>query len=96
MDEIKKLIGDMWEELHGAEHYAEQALKSKASDPNRATNYSEMSRQELTHFESLHKMGQRIVDAHHDDHTYKIVWDFETERVLEKAAKIRTMLSMAR
>lgn len=98
MEELGKIVGDMWDELHGAKHYAEHAMKLKATDPTKANMYSEMARQELAHFESLHKMGQRMVDGQHgDDHEmYKHIWDFETDRVLEKAAKIRTMLDMAR
>ena len=99
MDELKTFIEDMWDELNGAKHYAQCAMKHK-TDISRSNMYAEMARQELSHFDNLHKSGAKMIEAHAagyaDGQTLKAVWEFETDRLMDKAVKIRTMLDMAR
>lgn len=96
MEELKKLTEDMWDELHGAKHYAEHALKLKDVDAARSNMYANMSRQELEHYDTLHKMAVKHVAAHGDDHTAKMVWDWECGKLHDKLTKIKVMLEMAK
>lgn len=100
MEELKRYAADAWEELDGAKHYAEMAMKAKPTDINTANQYSEMARQELAHYDNIAKMAQRHIEAHknHPDHYHvmKTVWDWEWDKMADKAAKINAMLAMAR
>lgn len=97
-DRMKKLVEDMWDELDGAKHYAEQAMAHKGMNSAGASMYAEMARQELAHFENLHKMAVQELSAHtgEDHKAVSMIWDWEHDKMMRRAAKIRAMLDMAK
>lgn len=101
MMEIKEIVEDIWEELEGAEHYAMKAIKEKGMDTNAMNKYAEMSRQELAHVDNLHKMAVDMINKHkaagHEaPAAMQAVWDWEHDKMMRRAAKIRAMLDMAK
>lgn len=95
-EHMKGLVEDMWEELEGACHYAEKAMEARDNDPGKASTYTEMSRQELAHFDNLHRMAAEKVSMHKGDTHIEAVWDWEHGKMMRKAAKIRAMLEVAK
>lgn len=96
LEHMKELVEDMWEELEGACHYADKAMEAKGVDNGKVSTYTEMARQELTHFDNLHRMAAEKVAAHKGDAHIAAVWDWEHGKMMRKAAKIRAMLEMAK
>lgn len=96
MEELKELVEDMWEELEGAEHYAGKAAHMKGVDTTRMNTYSDMARQELAHFDNLHKQGVKYMQEHAGHAEMKFVWDWETGKLMRRAFKIRSMLDMVK
>lgn len=101
MEDLKKIVEDIWDELDGAKHYAEMALKLRGASGGHAQVYADMSRQELTHYDRLVNMAHSHVEAHREsnpDHyrIMKTVWDWEWDKMSDKAAKITAMLSMVK
>ena len=99
MKEIKYIVEDIREELKGAEHYAKIAAKLKAEHSSNASVYAEMARQELGHVDELHKMAVKAIERQRDEGVtppaaMQAVWDWEHENMMEKTAKIRTLLAM--
>ena len=56
MHEIRHLAEEIREELGDAEKYAREAVKH-AEDPETASTYADLSRQELGHANRLHEMA---------------------------------------
>lgn len=102
MDELKKLTGDIWDELDGAKHYALTSLHHRSKgDIMNANTFASMARQELEHAENLHKMADRIVaTAKAEDKMrgdlMETVWNWERDKMLNKSAKIRAMLDSSK
>lgn len=101
MKEIKEIVEEIRDELEGAKHYAEQAAKLKDNDMSRSETYAEMAKQELSHVDKLHGMAVKKIEAHkaagHEaPAAMQAVWDWEHDRMIKCAAKIRAMLEMAR
>lgn len=100
MKEIKLLAHQIRDELDVAEEYAMCAVKLKADHPTDSSAYVEMAKDELDHADKLHKMAVRAIDkAIKDGATASpamtAVWDWEHENLLDRVAKVKTMLSMA-
>ena len=98
MHEIKHLAEEIREELGDAEKYAREAVKH-AEDPETASTYADLSRQELGHANRLHEMAVRCIEkandaGHHPTEAEQAVWDWEHERMLDRAAHVKTLLSM--
>lgn len=99
MREIKHIVEDIREELEGAEKYAKIAAKMKTEDSTNASVYAEMARQELGHVENLHKMAVRAIEKQRaagvmPPAAMQAVWDWEHENMVEKTARIKTLLNM--
>ena len=99
MREIKHIVENIREELEGAEKYAKIAAKMKTEDSTGASVYAEMARQELGHVDNLHKMAIRAIEKQKaagvvPPASMQAVWDWEHENMMEKTAKIRTLLAM--
>ena len=97
-DKMMQLVEDMWDELDGAKHYAEQAMAHKGMNSAGASTYAEMARQELVHFDNLHKMAVQELSNHagEEHKAAALVWSWEHEKMMRRAAKIRAMLDMAK
>lgn len=96
MKELKKLIGDMWDEVNGAKHYAHKAVECKEHDPTHAGKYAEMANQELSHVDNLHRMAMDHMATHPEHEMMHIIWEWEWDRILDAMAEVKGMLGMAR
>jgi hypothetical protein len=63
MHEIKHLAEGIREELDDAEKYAREAVKHAGEDPEDASTYADLSRQELGHANRLHEMAVRHIEC---------------------------------
>lgn len=100
MKEIKIIAEQIRDELDVAEDYAKAAAKLKDVNSTDAANYADMARQEMAHAETLHKMASRLISKQVDagvevPAAMQAVWDWEHERMIDRAGKIRAMLSMS-
>ena len=99
MKEIKHIVEDIKEELEGAEHYAKTAANLKDINSSDAGAYADMARQELTHVDNLHKMAVRAIERQKSSGVVvppamQAVWDWEHEKMMDKVARIKMLLSI--
>ena len=96
MKEIKYLVEEIKEELEGAEEYAKHALQYKTSDKTLSDVFATIAAQELSHVDALHAQAVRLIKASDDKPpaAMQAVWDWEHERMIEHAAKVKTLLDM--
>ena len=98
MHEIRYFAEGIREELDDAEKYAREAVKH-AEDPEDARTYADLSRQELGHANRLHEMAVRHIEKAkdaglHPTEAERAVWDWEHERMMDRSAHVKTLLSM--
>lgn len=98
MHEIRYFAEGIREELDDAEKYAREAVKH-AEDPDDANTYADLSRQELGHANRLYEMAARHIEKAkdagiHPTEAEQAVWDWEHERMLDRTAHVKTLLSM--
>ena len=98
MHEIRYFAEGIREELDDAEKYAREAVKH-AEDPEDASTYADLSRQERGHANRLYEMAARHIEkakdaGSHPSEAEKAVWDWEHERMLDRTAHVKTLLSM--
>ena len=98
MREIKYLVEEIKEELEGAEEYAKHALQYKPSDKTLSDALATIAAQELSHVDALHTQAVRLIKAQTDKPpaAMQAVWDWEHERMIERAAKVKILLDMVR
>ena len=99
MHEIRHLAEGIREELDDAEKYAREAVKHAGEDQEDASTYADLSRQELGHANRLYEMALRHIEkakdaGHHPTEAEQAVWDWERERMLDRTAHVKTLLSM--
>ena len=99
MNEIKHLAEEIREELDDAEKYAREAVKHAEDDPEGASTYADLSRQELGHANRIHEMAVRHIEKEkaaglHPTEAERAVWGWEHERMLDRTAHVKTLLSM--
>lgn len=99
MQEIKHLAEEIREELDDAEKYAREAVKLSPDCPEDASTYADLSRAELGHANKLHEMAARRIEKAkaagiQPTEAMKAVWDWEHERMLDRTAHVKTLLSM--
>lgn len=100
MKVIKCLVEDIEEELESAEHYAKKATEHKDDDRELADVYAKLANVELDHVNALHGQVVRIIKewkatiGQEVPAAMQAVWDYEHERSIDKAAKIKTLLNM--
>jgi len=90
MRKIEELFDNINEEYEDAGKYADLAVAYKASCPEVASVYAQLSQQELAHAEVLHAQLKRIVGAMEPQHE-GVIWyhEHEAARWHDHAAKIR-------
>lgn len=101
MKEIKEMVKELRDELHGAKHYAERAVMLRDVDSAAANMYSEMARAELGHVDKLHNMAVKLIAAQkakgvEAPEAMQAVWDWEHELMIDKVARIHTLLNMVK
>ena len=99
MTRIKKLADEIKDELHSAKEYAEEYLSFKAKDNGQwANRYKEMSQDELKHAGYIHDRAVQEIEELRKVYTppqdMLDKWDREHKEYVEKAAWIKTMLTM--
>ena len=93
MEDFKKLLRHMEEELEGAMSYAKMASCYSSYNPQAATTFTQMSMEELNHATNLKNLAETEVKKHVEsksDHAdaMKTLFDFEHEKYTEMAAEI--------
>ena len=101
MKAIKEIVEDIREELDGAKHYAEKAVKMWDTDRDAATAYADMARQELSHADRLHGLAVKAINAERakgvePPAAMQAVWEWEHEKMIDATARIRHLLDMVK
>lgn len=101
MDELKSLIEDMWEELHDCEKYTKKAFKCKEYNKAKADMYMQNAREEYTHFERLHDQAIKCLNHMRDEHgnvpkDIHTIWEWESDKLLDKAAHAKNAIALMR
>lgn len=97
---IKNLVEDINEELEGAEHYAKLATQYKEDDRELSDTYAKLANVELDHVNALHGQVVRIIKEWKATSGKEVpapmqaVWDWEHNKSMDTAARIKTMLDM--
>ena len=99
MKEIKHYVEQIKDELEVAEEYAKIAAKLKTENATNSGEYAEMARQELNHVDRIHKMAVRAIEKSRADGilpppAMQAVWDWEHDKMMDKVARIKMLLSM--
>lgn len=99
MKQIKQIVEDIREELDGAEHYAKLSMKYKETEKELSEMYAELASQELVHVNRLHGKAVDLIKAAQAKGMeiptgMQAVYDWEHERMIERKAKIKTILDM--
>ena len=98
---IETLIGDIMEEVEGAEQYAKLALHHKDTDRDLAEMYYNMSKQEAGHADNLYAQGNRVMNKikENDPDSYnKMLWSWEWVhgRMIHELTEVKVMQEMYR
>lgn len=98
---IKTIVGNICDELDGAEHYAKLATQYKDQDRSLADVYAKMADVKLGHVNTLHEQAVRLIKEQkaagvETPPAMQAVWDYEHENQIDKVAKIKTLLSLYR
>lgn len=101
MKEIKMLVEYMWEELNDAEKYAKKAMHYKTENRSLSEMFLQNSKEEMTHMERLHDHAVKCIAKYKEEHgpapeAMQFVWDWEHEKLIDRASKIKHMQEMAR
>ena len=101
MKEIKYIVEEIHEELEGAEHYAKKAMQHKDTHKSLADMYSRLAAAELDHVNVLHDQAVKLIKAKREagvepPAAMMAVWDWEHNKAVDTAGRIRAILSMYR
>lgn len=96
MKEIKMLAGMIREEMCDAEKYAKDAITYKATEPELAKMFYELSTQELTHANMEHEQAVRLIKNQKTPapESMQAVWEWEHDNMIDDEARIRMLLDM--
>lgn len=64
MEDIKCLMRHVKEEVDDARHYIKDALAIKGTNPETASLYYQLSGEEITHMNTLHKEVVRMIEVY--------------------------------
>lgn len=101
MKVIKYLSEMIEDELEGAEHYAENAIKYKEEMPALAETLLEISTQEMRHVNMLHDKVAEIINRHRAEHgeppaAMMAIYEWEHQRQIDKAKKVKILQTQYR
>ena len=85
MERIKAITKQIWEELADAQKYIKCASKWKSD------MYYDLSVEELGHAERLHSEGTEYVEEHSDEPNISVIWEWETEKILDMMRDVKVM-----
>lgn len=99
MISIKLLTDHIENELDDACTYAELALEYRDTDHEMADLFHNLSGEEMTHMDALHKNVVRLIGKYRAEHgeppaAMAAVYDYLHKRQIERAEKVNTFLSM--
>ena len=88
----------MHDELEGAEEYAMCALKYKSEHPKLAQRLNELAGVELQHLKILHGEVERLIEDYRSKEgeppaDMLAVYNYEHEKMIKEAAKVKTYIS---
>lgn len=97
MHGIIKLIDWIDDEIRMAEKYAEAAEEcAEMKKTSHATTFAEIAKQELSHYERLHRMLIDKIDSYTSDkdkyEVIKQMYDYHHKEQMERVAEVRYML----
>lgn len=98
---IAEMVGEIREELEGAESYAKRATQYKQLNARVAENYATMSAQELAHVDALHAQIVRLIQDEKSAGKevpagMQTVWDWEHENMINCVARVKLLLDLYR
>ena len=98
---IKCLSEYIHEELGDAKKYAEKALKIKQEHPETAELLYQLSLEEMTHMNRLHKNVEMIIANYRKQEgeppaAMQAVYDYLHEQAIEKAKEVKILQEMFR
>lgn len=99
MELVIKMVEQAYDELDGAKEYIKCAMKHKGDYPEIAQVYYEMSLTEMEHMNKLHDMIARLINNMRArgveiDDKMLAIYEYEHEKAIEKATKIKVMQEM--
>ena len=101
MKVIKYLSEMIEDELEGAEHYVENAIKYKEERPALAETLFEISTQEMRHVNMLHEEVVKIINRHREEHgeppaAMKAIYEWEHNKQIDRAKEIKILQTQYR
>ena len=97
MKVIAAVVDMIKDELEGAEHYAECAMKWRQQYPKLAQRLNELAGVEMQHVRALHTEAERLISDYRNEQGEPpegmlAVWEYERAKLLKEAAEIKTMI----
>lgn len=101
MKEIKLLCENIRDEMEDAGKYAGFALKYKDADRELADTFASLSKQEVSHAETLHSQAVRFIRDYRSQHGdppegMQAVYEWEHERLISDMADVKRLHEMYR
>ena len=96
---FEKMLDQLEEELEGAEEYTKCASATKEDMPTESDMYLRMAGQEMEHANHLHNAIDRLITTPNREEVsreIRAVWNWQNERFMRWADKIRTHMEMVR
>lgn len=90
------MLDQMDEELNDAQKYTKCASATKADMPDVADMYMRMANQEMEHANHLHNAIDKLVRDERVPHDLRAVWDWQNQKYMRWAEKIRMKMEMAK
>ena len=99
MELVIKMVEQAYDELDGSKEYIKCATKYKSEYPEIAQVYYEMSLTEMEHMAKIHDMIDRLINNMRAkgieiDEKMMAIYEYEHDKAIEKATKIRVMQEM--
>lgn len=96
---IKHYVEQMEDEIASAENYAEKAVEAKAKgNAQNSAKFKAMAEDELRHAMFFHELATKEIEQLSQTFTPPVEmldkWEHEHKEYVERAAKIKMMLSM--
>ena len=99
LEMLKKFSGFIEDELEDIEKYAKQAIKWKDVRSDIAEGFANLSKQEASHYQSLHDMVVKLIKYAADDGTgmtaeEQSIYEFLRDREMDKYSKAKEWQDM--